>query len=77
MAVPGALALTQDWLPAVIGRRFPLHDAGVLTHVADLRGRRSIWDILMGKRNHISYVQLSPTALLTHLFTTSTRLQAI
>lgn len=37
--------VSQDRLPAIIGRRFPLHSAGVLAHVADLRGRRSIWDI--------------------------------
>lgn len=53
---PWALTLTQDRLPTVVGRRFPLHGAGVLAHVADLGGRGSVWHILMGKRDHVSYV---------------------
>lgn len=53
---PRALTLTQDRLPTVVGRRFPLHGAGVLAHVADLGGRGSVWHVLMGKRDHVSYV---------------------
>lgn len=34
--------LTQDRLPAVVGRGLPAHRARVLAHLADLRGRRSI-----------------------------------
>lgn len=51
LGCPCALALTQDWLPTIIGRWFPLHNAGVLAHVADRRGCGSIWHILMGKES--------------------------
>lgn len=76
LGCPRALALTQDRLPTIIGRWFPLHNAGVLAHVADLRGCRSIRHVLMGKEPPQLCPTQSPTTSLVPLLSSPLQSQS-